>query len=102
MEDLIQQHGLKIIILFASVLAIVLSSLYKLGWLQIGGHRGLKTNPWNGVERRECAQHPALNQKVCSLHTKLDEVDKKLDLVAEKLQFVLGQLEARWGKSKNA
>ena len=98
MDELIRDHGTKLVILFSGVLSIVLGALYKLGWIRLGGAKGLKTQPWSGVERRECAQHPALNQKVCSLYTKLEEVDKKLDSVAEKLQFVLGRLEERWVK----
>ena len=98
MEKLIQQNPIQLLILFSGVLAVVLGALYKLGWLRIGGFPDVKTAPWTGVERRECAQHPALNQKVCSLYSKLEDVDKKLDSVAEKLHFVLGRIEERWGK----
>ena len=100
MEKLIQQNPIQLLILFSGVLAVVLGALYKLGWIRIGGFPDMKTAPWTGVEHRECAQHPALNQKVCSLYTKLEDVDKKLDGVAEKLQFVLGKLEARSSMGK--
>lgn len=76
-------------------IAATLGALHKLGWLRLGKK---KADDWDGTERRECSQHPAMSQKVCALYTKLDEVDKKLDSVAEKLQFVLGALESRWGK----
>jgi uncharacterized membrane protein YagU involved in acid resistance len=97
MDELIRDHAAKVVALFVVILSVVLGALYKLGWLK------LKFTPkhpekWDGHERRECVQHPAMAQKVCSLHTKMDEIDKKLDTVSERLQFVLGSIETRWSK----
>ena len=94
MIGLIKDHPVEIVGLTGIVLAAALYALKYLGWIKMGA----KTEDWNGTERRECAQHPALNQKVCSLYLKLEDVDKKLDTVSEKLQYILGALENRWGK----
>jgi hypothetical protein len=94
MIDLIMKEPVKVVTVTGFAIAAVLYGLHKLGWLSMEA----KDGKWNGTERRECSQHPALNQKVCSLYVKLEEVDKKLDLVAERLQYVLGSLEGRWGK----
>ena len=94
MIEILTKEPVKIITMAGFAIAAVLYALHKLGWLKMGQ----KVEDWNGTERRECSQHPALNQKVCALYAKLDEVDKKLDIVAEKLQYVLGALENRWGK----
>lgn len=94
MDELIRQYPYKVASLISIVIAGVMWALHRLGWLRIGSRK-----KWDGLtERRECGQHPAMQQKVCSLYGKLEELDKKLDTVAEKLQFVLGTLEARWGK----
>lgn len=100
MDELIRDHLLRVISLLGIVIAGVIVALYKIGWLKVGQKdtEEIPTNRWNGHERRECAQHSALNQKVCALYTKLEDVDKKLDTVAEKLQYILGALENRWGQ----
>lgn len=94
MIEILTKEPVKIITMAGFAIAAVLYALHKLGWLKMGQ----KVEDWNGNERRECAQHPALNQKVCSLYLKLEDVDKKLDTVSEKLQYILGALENRWGK----
>lgn len=93
MDQLIRDHGHSIIMLLIVVVASILGALYKLGWIRP------KVKNWDGkTERRECAQHPVMNQKVCTLHSKLDDVEEKLDLVAERVQYILGMIEARWGR----
>ena len=94
MIEILTKEPVKIITMAGFAIAAVLYALHKLGWLKMER----KVEDWNGNERRECAQHPALNQKVCSLYLKLEDVDKKLDTVSEKLQYILGALENRWGK----
>ena len=87
MEKIMLEHWYQIVLIISIVVGAVLLALYKIGWLRIS-----KDSDWDGVERRECAQHGSLNQKVCGLYTKLEDIDKKLDAVAEKLQYVLGRL----------
>jgi hypothetical protein len=97
LEKFVVENWGKIITIIGIVVAGLLGGLRKLGWLNLGN----KPQEWDGLERRECAQHPALNQKVCSLFAKLEDLDKKLDSVAEKLQYVLGALEDRWRRQDN-
>lgn len=93
MDELLRDHGHSIIVLLIFIVATVLGSLYKLGWLRP------RPKTWDGkTERRECSQHPLIQQKVCSLYEKLEDLDSKLDTVSEKLQYILGALENRWGK----
>ena len=94
MAELLRDHYIELISLISFIVAAVILALHKIGWIKLKKD----TSEWNGTERRECAQHPIITQKVCGLYTKLDEVDKKLDGVAEKLQYVLGSLETRWRK----
>lgn len=95
MTDIIKDHYIELLSLLSMIVAVVITALYKIGWIRIG--KSYQSKEWNGTtERRECTQHPVITQKVCSLYTKLEEVDKKLDGVAEKLQYVLGSLEHRW------
>ena len=82
--------------------AAVLYALHKLGWIKMPRS---KTEDWDGHERRECAQHSGLNQKVCSLYEKLDDVEvklgevvNKLGLVSENVQYLLGLFDKKWRK----
>lgn len=93
MDELLRDHGPAVILLFVVVLAAIIGAFYKLGWI------APRQKEWDGrTERRECTQHPIMNQKVCSLHGKLDDVEGKLDHVAERVQYILGLIEARWGR----
>ena len=101
MDILFKEHGHTIIMLLVIVIASVLGALYKLGWIRPKPRK----DEWDGHERRECALHPLMDQKVCSLHSTLEDVEikmgdvaEKLDNVAEKVQFILGLVEAKWGK----
>lgn len=78
----------------AGTIATLLGGLYKAGMLSMPGKQYTQEK-WNGTERRECAQHGGLTQKVCALYEKLNDIDKKLDRVAEKLQYVLGSLRIK-------
>jgi|PlaIllAssembly_1097288.scaffolds.fasta_scaffold395637_2 hypothetical protein len=96
MDQLLRDHGHSVIILLILVIASTLGALYKLGWIRP------RDKDWDGkTERRECASHPVMTQKVCSLHKTLDDVETKLDIVAERVQYILGLIEARWGRIKD-
>lgn len=95
MDELLRDHPGKVIGLIIAVIAAVVATFWKIGWLNIPKS---KEPEWDGHDRRQCGQHPYLQDKVCSLYKKLDDLDEKLDALSNKMHIILGALEQRWGK----
>ena len=103
MTNLLKDHFFEITSLIALIVGAVLVALHRIGWLRIG--RPEAVEQWDGHDRRQCLDHPLMQQKVCSLFTKLEDLEEligvlteKVNTATERLQYILGSLEQRWGK----